>query len=83
MPGSRFEDPVFVAIELASSGKNPSASPAHFHPQKARCPVPFADEMLSENDLSRLIGLISDANPAEPLTSVRAVQGNLGSKGHP
>ena len=37
--------------------------------------------MLSENDLSRLIGLISDAKPAEPLTSVRAVQGNLGSKG--
>ncbi|GAA1496923.1 DNA alkylation repair protein [Paeniglutamicibacter kerguelensis] len=37
--------------------------------------------MLSEDDLSRLIGLISDTNPAEPLTSLRAVQGNLGPRG--
>ena len=37
--------------------------------------------MLGENDLYRLIGLISDANPSEPLTSLRAAQGNLGPKG--
>ena len=37
--------------------------------------------MLGENDLSSLIGLISAANPSEPLASLRAVQGNLGSRG--